>query len=142
MRRIQKIQDTINILESYRTPNRLDQKKILLSYNSQNTKCTKQRKNIKSRQGKKSSNLKRKIYQNYTRLLTRDYESQRSWAYVTQTLMDHKCQPRLQYPAKLSTQKAKTTFTQYLSRNAVLQRIIDGKCQHKEGKYTLQKARK
>ena len=37
----------INIQEGYRTLNRLDQK-LLLSHNNQNTKCTKQRKNIKS----------------------------------------------------------------------------------------------
>jgi hypothetical protein len=36
----------------------------------------------------------------------------------------------------------KTKFTQYLSTNPVLQRIIDGKCQHKKGNYTLGKARK
>jgi hypothetical protein len=44
-------------------------------------------------------------------------------------------QPRLQYPAKLSTNingetkifRDKTTFTQYLSANSALQRIIDGK---------------
>jgi hypothetical protein len=33
------------------------------------------------------------------------------------------------------------TPSQYLSINSVLQRIIDGKLQHKEGNYTLGKAR-
>ena len=33
------------------------EKKFLLSYNNQNTKCTKQRKNIKSNKGKRSSNI-------------------------------------------------------------------------------------
>jgi hypothetical protein len=33
-------------------------------------------------------------------------------------------------------------FTQYLSANAALQRIIDGKHQHKEGNNTLEKTRK
>jgi hypothetical protein len=47
-----------------------------------------------------SSNIERQIYQNYTRLLTRDYEG--SWADVIQTLREHKCKPRLLYPAKLS----------------------------------------
>jgi hypothetical protein len=43
----------MNKQEDYRTPNNLDQKKKNLpSYNSQNTKCTKQRKNIKSIKGK------------------------------------------------------------------------------------------
>jgi hypothetical protein len=36
----------------------------------------------------------------------------------------------------------KTRFTRCLSTNPALQRIIDGKCQHKEGNYTLEKARK
>jgi hypothetical protein len=36
----------------------------------------------------------------------------------------------------------KTKFTQYLSTNPALQRIIDGLLQHKEGNCTLEKARK
>jgi hypothetical protein len=36
----------------------------------------------------------------------------------------------------------KTKFTQYLSRNQALQRIIKGKVQHKEGNDALEKARK
>jgi hypothetical protein len=36
----------------------------------------------------------------------------------------------------------KTKFTQYLSPNPALQRIITGKLQNKEGNYTLEKARK
>ena len=49
---------TMDIQEAYRTPSRLDQKKKFhLSYNNQNTKCIKQRKNIKSSKGKWSSNI-------------------------------------------------------------------------------------
>jgi hypothetical protein len=36
----------------------------------------------------------------------------------------------------------KTKFTQYLSKNPALQRIIKGKLQHKERNYALEKARK
>jgi hypothetical protein len=36
----------------------------------------------------------------------------------------------------------KTNFTQYLSMNPALQRLINGKLQQKERKYTLQKAKK
>jgi hypothetical protein len=36
----------------------------------------------------------------------------------------------------------KTKFTQYLSTNPAIQRIIDGKLQHKEGNYTLEKGKK
>jgi hypothetical protein len=54
---------------------------------------------------------------------------------------------RLLYLAKLSIAidgetkifHDKTKFTQYLSTNTALQRIIDGKYQHKEGNCTLEK---
>jgi hypothetical protein len=77
-------------------------------------------------------------------------KARRSWADVIQTLREHKCQLRLLYPAKLSITIAgenkifhdKTKFIQYLSTNAALQRIIDGKHQHKEGNYTLENSKK
>jgi hypothetical protein len=67
-------------------------------------------------------------------------KTRRSWADVIQTPRKHKCQPRLLYPAKLSINideetkifHDKTKLTQYLSTNLVLQRIIDGKRQHRE----------
>jgi hypothetical protein len=73
-----------------------------------------------------------------------------SCADLIQTLKEHKCQPRLLYPEKLSITTDgetkifhdKTKFAQYLSTNPALQKIIDGKLQHKEGNYTLEKARK
>jgi hypothetical protein len=60
-----------------------------------------------------------------------------------QTLREHNCQPRLLYPAKLSSNidgenkifQGKTKFKQYLSTNIALQRILEGKLQHKEGTY-------
>jgi hypothetical protein len=72
------------------------------------------------------------------------------WADVIQTSRQHKCQPRLLYPAKLSitidgkteTFHDKNIFTQYLSTNSAIQRITDGKLQHREGNYTLEKERK
>ena len=74
----------------------------------------------------------------------------RSWTDVMQTLREHKCQLRLLYPAKLSITidgetkvfHDKSKFTQYLSKNPALQRIITGKHQDKEGNYNLEKARK
>jgi hypothetical protein len=48
----------INIQESYRTPDRLEQKKkIPLLHSIQNTNCTEQRKNIKSCKGKRAGNI-------------------------------------------------------------------------------------
>jgi hypothetical protein len=65
-------------------------------------------------------------------------------------LREYKCQPRFLYPTKLSLTideetkifHGKTKFTHYLSTNPALKRIINGKHQHKEGNYTLEKARK
>jgi hypothetical protein len=62
-----------------------------------------------------------------------------SWTDVIQTLREHKCQPRLLNPAKLSITidgenkvfYGKTKFTQYFSMNPALLRIIKGKHQHR-----------
>ena len=77
-------------------------------------------------------------------------KARRSWADLIQRLREHKCQPKVLYPAKLSIFidgeakifHDKTKFTQYLSTNPALQRTIDRKYQYKKGNYTLEKARK
>jgi hypothetical protein len=54
------------------------------------------------------------------------------------TLKEHKCHPKLLNPAKLSITideetkifHGKTKFTQYLSINQAIQRVIEGKLQH------------
>jgi hypothetical protein len=74
-------------------------------------------------------------------------KARRSWADVIQTLREHKGQPRLLYSTKLSVTidgenkifHDKNKFTQYLSINPVLQRIVDGKHKHKEENYTIEK---
>jgi hypothetical protein len=74
----------------------------------------------------------------------------RSWTDVIQTIREHKRQSRLLYTTKLSitidietnTLHDQTKYIQYLSTNPAIQRIVDGKHQHKEGDYTLKKARK
>jgi hypothetical protein len=74
----------------------------------------------------------------------------RSWTDVIKTLREHKCQPRLLYPATFSITLDreikvfldKTKFTHYLSMNPALQRIIKGKFQHKERNYAVEIARK
>jgi hypothetical protein len=71
------------------------------------------------------------------------------WTDVIQTLREHKWQPRILYPAKLSITidgetkvfHDKTQFIRYLSINPALQRIIKGKLQLKEGHDSLEKAR-
>jgi hypothetical protein len=84
-------------------------------------------------------------------------KARRSWTNVIQTLREHKCQPRLLYPAKLSVTvdgetkvfQDKTKFTHYLSTNPALQRIITEKQnktkqknKYKDGNHFLEKARK
>ena len=71
-------------------------------------------------------------------------KARRSWTEVIQTIREHKYQSRLLYPAKFSITidgetkvfHDKTKFTQYLSMNLALQRIIKGKPQHIDGHYT------
>jgi hypothetical protein len=65
-------------------------------------------------------------------------------------LREHKCQPRLLYPAKLSITidretkvfHDKTKFTHYLSMNPAIQRIITEKNKYKDGNHTIEKTRK
>jgi hypothetical protein len=76
-------------------------------------------------------------------------KARRAWSEVMQTLREHKCQPRLFYPAKLSINideenkifQEKTKFKEYLSTNLALQRILEGKLQHKEDTCTKEKTR-
>ena len=132
---------SMNIQEAYRTPNRLDQKRnsschiIIETPNTLN----------KERILKAVREIGQVSYNGRPVRITPDFspetmKARRSWADVIQTLREHKCQPRLLYPAKLSITidgenkifHDKTKFTQYLSTNPALQRIIDGKHQHKE----------
>jgi hypothetical protein len=77
-------------------------------------------------------------------------EARRPWTGVMQTLREHKCQPKILYPAKLSVSidgetkvfHDRTKFTHYLSTNPALQRIITEKHQYKDGNQALEKARK
>ena len=80
-------------------------------------------------------------------------KARRSWTGVIQTLREYKCQPRLQYTAKLSNTidgeskvfYDKTKFTHYLSMNLALQGIITEKKKknkYKDGNHVLEKTRK
>jgi hypothetical protein len=71
-------------------------------------------------------------------------KARRAWTDVIQTLREHKCQPRLLYPTKLSITiygetkvfHNKTKFTHSLSTNPALQRIMTEKYQYKDKKHT------
>jgi hypothetical protein len=141
----------MNIQEAQRTPNRLDQKRnscqqlIIRTTNALN----------KDRILKAVREKGQATYKGRPIRITPDFspetmKARRSRIDVIQTVRKHKCQHRLRYPAKLSITINRETkvfhdkikFTQYLSMNPALQRIIKGKHQYKDGNYTLEKARK
>jgi hypothetical protein len=77
-------------------------------------------------------------------------KARRSWTDVIQTLREHKCQPGLLYPAKLSITldgknkvfHNKIKFIHYLSTNPALQRVLTEKNKYKDRNHTIEKARK
>jgi hypothetical protein len=141
----------MNIEEAYRTPSRLDQKRnsschiIIRTTNALN----------KDRILKAVREKGQVTYKGRPIRITPDFspetmKARRAWTDVIQTLREHKCQPKLLCPAKLSITidgetkvfHDKAKFTQYLSMNPALQRIIMGKHQLKDGNYAQEKARK
>jgi hypothetical protein len=104
--------------EAYRTPNRLDQKRnscyhvIVKTLNAQNKERI-----LKAVWGKGQITCIR-ITPEFS---TETIKARRSWADLVQSLREHKCQPKLLYPAKLSITidgknkifHIKTKFTRY-----------------------------
>jgi hypothetical protein len=78
---------------------------------------------------------------------TETLKVRRAWLEVMQTLREHKCQPKLLYPAKLTINidgetkifQDKNKFKPYLLLNPFLQRIQEGKFQHKDSTYNQRK---
>jgi hypothetical protein len=140
----------MNIPEAHRTPKRLDKKR--------NSSC---HIIIKTPNAQKNERILRAVkekgqvtHKGRPIRITPDFspetmKARRSWAYLIETLREHKCQPSLLYKAILLIIIVRETkifcdknkFTQYLYINPALQKIINEKVQHKEGNYTLEKAR-
>jgi hypothetical protein len=97
-------------------------------------------------QGKRAKGRPIRIIPNFS---TETMKARTAWSEVRQTLREHKWQPRLLYPAKLSVNIDgenkifwdKTKFKQYLSVNPALVRITKRKLQRKESTYTKEKTR-
>jgi hypothetical protein len=93
----------MNIQEIYRSPNRLDHKRnfshhiIIKTLNALNKERF-----LKAVRGKGQVKYKGKPIRIPPDFLTETMKVRRSWTDVIQTLREHKCQPRLLYPAKLS----------------------------------------
>jgi hypothetical protein len=98
-------------------------KKILLTHNNQNNKCTEQRKNIKICKKKGQVTYKGRPIRITPNFSTETLKDRRAWSEVMQTLKVHKCQSKLLYPVKVSINidretkifLDKTKFKQYLS---------------------------
>ena len=91
----------IKVKEASRTPNKWDQKRkschiIIKTLNEQS------KENIKSCKGKGQVTYKGRPIKITPDFSPETMKARRSWAHVIQTLREHKCQPRLLYPAKLS----------------------------------------
>ena len=127
---------SVNIQEAYRTPSRLDQKRnsswhlIIRITNALNKD-----KILKAVREKSQVTYKGRPITITPDISPETMKSRRSWTDVIQTQREHKCQPRLLYPAKLSITideetkvfHNKTKFTHYFSVNPALQRIKTGK---------------
>jgi hypothetical protein len=131
----------VNIQEAYSNPNRLDQKRnspqhlIIRTTNALNKDRI-----LKAVREKGQVTYKGRPIRITTDFSPETIKARLSWTDVIQTLREHKCQPRLLYPAKLSITidgetkvfYDKTKFTQYLSMNPALPRLVKGKLQRKE----------
>jgi hypothetical protein len=140
----------MNIQESNRTPNRIDQKRNSSRHIAIRTRIALNKTRIfKAVRGKSQVTYKVRPFRITPDFSPDTMKAIRSWTDVIQTRSEHKYQPRLLYPAKLSITidgetkvfHDKTKFTQYLYMNQALERIIKGKLQHKERNYTLEKSR-
>ena len=140
----------MNKQEAYRTPNRLHQKRNSSRHIIRITNALNKDRILKAVMEKGQETYKGRPIGITPDFSPETMKARRSWTDVIQTLREHKCQPRLLYPAKLSITidvetkvfYNKTKFTQYLSTNPALQRILTGKRQRKDRNYTLEKARK
>jgi hypothetical protein len=93
----------MNIQEAYRNPNRLDQKRnsschtIIKTPNALNKDRI-----LKAVREKSQVTYKVRPIRVIADFSPKTMKARKSWPAVIQTLREHKCQPRLLYPTKLS----------------------------------------
>jgi hypothetical protein len=93
----------MNIQEGYRTPNRLDQKKNSSRHIiTRTTNAPNKNRILKAVREKCQVTYKGRPIRITPDLSPETMKARRSWTDVIQTLREHKCQPRLLYPPKLS----------------------------------------
>ena len=93
----------MKVHETYRTPNRLDQKKpsprhiIIKTQNIQNKEQI-----LRAAKEKGKETYKGKLIRITPDFSIKTMKARRSWIYVLQKLRDQGCKPRLLYPTKLA----------------------------------------
>jgi hypothetical protein len=131
----------VNIQEAYRTPNKLDQKRkssyhiIIKTPNAQNKERI-----LKAVREKGQVTYKDRPIRIIADFSTETMKARRSWTDFIQTKREHKCQPRLLYPANISITideetkvfHDKTNLHNIFSHNSSLSKDNKGKLQHKE----------
>jgi hypothetical protein len=126
----------MNIQEAYRIPNRQDQKRNYSQHIIiRTTNALNKGRILKAVREKCQVTYKGRPIRITPDLSPDTMKAKRSWTDVMQILREHKCHPRLLYPAKLSVTidgkkkvfHGKTKFTQYLLTNPALQNMITDK---------------
>jgi hypothetical protein len=140
----------LKVQKAYRTPNKWDEKRksphhiIIKTLNAQNKERL-----LKDAREKGQVTYKGRPIRITGDFSTETMKARRTWSEVRQTTREHKCQPRLLYPAKLSinidgenkTLQDKNKFKRYLPTNPALWRILEGKLHQKEDTFTKERAR-
>ena len=100
----------MNIQEAYRTPNRLDQKRSFSQHIIiRTTNALNKDRIVKAVRGKGQATYKGRSIRITPDFSPETMKARRSWEDVIQTLREQTCQPRLQYPAKLSVNRDRET---------------------------------
>ena len=85
----------MKIQEAYRTPNRLDPKKVLLPHNIQSTTIESKERILRAAKEEGQVTFKGKPIRITPDFSLETMKVRRSWSSIMQTLRDHRCQPRL-----------------------------------------------
>jgi hypothetical protein len=126
----------MNIQEAYKLQLDWTRKEFLPSHNNQNTKCTKQRKTIKSSKGKGQISYKGRRIRITSDFLPETVKARRSWIHTypkeAQATISRKFSITIDIETKIYHYKMKLIL--HFPTNPDLQNIIYEKLQLKEGK--------
>jgi hypothetical protein len=115
----------MNIQEAYRTPNQLDQKRNSSRHIiNRTTNAINKDRLLKAVREKCQVTYKGKPIRITPDFAPETMKARRSWTDVIQTLREHKCQPRLLYPAKLKPQMEKPKYSMKKTNSHIIFPLI------------------